>query len=194
MQSSVVGSLLGEPISAGMSEIWQPHEWVYQQTSFQIAQPACSLLQPPEVSEVTSSPHRLEEEPHTAEGDFMELSDLMDPELVFSSLGRGSISMSNPFLDQDGLDDFEFYFDAPMHLPEEIVPPEGTALQPYLDSFGGNVAGQLDYHLPAAFDDDENHCLAASVASQLWTHEHKCSVFSPAESSQVVLAPAASGA
>ncbi|XXG57527.1 hypothetical protein AAC387_Pa03g4659 [Persea americana] len=169
IQSTVVRSLLGEPISAGTSEIWQPHEWVYQQTSFQIAQPVGSLLQPSDVSEVRSSPHPLEEEPHAAEGDFMELSDLMDPELVISSLGRGSISMSNPFLDQDGLDDFDFYFDAPMHLPEEIVPPEGTALQPYLDSF------------------------SASVASQLWTHEHEYSVFSTAESSQVILAPSASG-
>lgn len=186
--------MLGEAISGaatGMHEIWQPHEQVDEQAIFQIAKSVGSLLRPPEASEVRSFPHGFEHEPRVTDGDFMELKDLMDPEPVVSTLG--SISKNNPFLDKDGFYDFDFYFDAPMYLPEEIVPPEGTGLQPYLDSFSADVAGQLDYHLPASFD-DENQYLAANVTTQLWTHEQqRFSVFSPAESSQVVLAPSASG-
>ncbi|XP_058073280.1 NAC domain-containing protein 17-like [Magnolia sinica] len=179
-QGYVVESSLREAISIEPSEISRPCEWAdCGQTSSQVTCSATSIMQPSEALEVTCA---------LDDGDFVELNDLADQVPGVSSW---SISNDFPFHDTGGFYASDYYFDAPMFLPEEIVPLEGTT-QPHLDCYATDIASQLGYHLQDPID-DENQFHAAYVTSPLWTHEQKFNVFTSTESSQVVMAPPDSG-
>lgn len=141
------------------------------EASFDFTQSATSILQFSEAPEVTSAPNIYEQDRHISEEDFLEIDDLIGPEPT-------PINVQKPIEDLqfdglDGLSEFDQFYDAAMFLRDMGPIDHGTVSHPYLNNLENEMVNQWDYQLPDG---------ANQINSQLWSHDLKSNVFTPAES------------
>lgn len=142
--------------------------------SFDFTQSATSILQFNETPEITSAPDTCEQNCHLGEEDFLEMDDLIGPEPTPSNVMQPTENLQ--FDELDGLSDFDLYHDAAMFLRDMGPIDQGTGSNPYLNNFENEMVNHLDYQLLSHLDD------ADQISSQLWTHDQRNNIFTPAQS------------
>nr|AGY49287.1 putative membrane bound NAC transcription factor 2 [Nicotiana benthamiana] len=191
-------------------------------TSFDLTQSGTSQLQLHEAAEVSSAPVNPEKALPAVEEDFLEdfleMDDLLGPELSAQNFDDSALSIQNcdyqtpnvqifdkpaenletvQFDDFDGLGEFDLYHDA--HLLDNEGTTVGQNTELYMNNFVNGIAYPDSTTYMSTFQNDMmnnrqmhlNH--ENQINHQLWRHDESFNVFNPIEGDQSVVHQATSG-
>ncbi|KAI4352795.1 hypothetical protein L6164_007014 [Bauhinia variegata] len=178
-QTAVVDQFCLEPITTFDPSTDQCH----LQPSYDFTQSAISQVHVSESPEVTSTPQNQEKLPLLNEEDFLEIDDLLGPELAFSNMDKPLDNLQF----EDGLSEFDLFHDAAMFFQEMgPIDQENSFPHPHMNTLGGNLVNQDFQLLPYPEGVTE-------AASELWMHDQGRDVVCPSEQSDVSFSLPTSG-
>ncbi|KAI4346568.1 hypothetical protein L6164_007453 [Bauhinia variegata] len=166
-QTAMVDQFFAEPTAT-----FHPStEQFYLQPISDITQSAISHVHVSEAPEVTSAPKDQEELPLLHEGDFLEINDLLEPELTFSNVDKPLDNLQF----EDGSSEFDLFHDASMFIQDIGPIDQENVPLPDMNVLGGNQDYQL---LPYPED-------ATQTGGEFWIHAQGNDILALPEQSDV---------
>ncbi|KAL3504611.1 hypothetical protein ACH5RR_034452 [Cinchona calisaya] len=174
------------------------------QACFDLTQSGTPQLRLPEAPETTSAPKSNAPVPQVVEEDFLvdflEMDDLVGPQPTVPYHDKSMVAPENLQFDEfGGLNELDFYKNAPMFLNEFETGERGQFSQPYVNNLVNEVVNPVSNFY---FINSETETLnyeqtqlsnPQEVSFQQWSHDQRSSVFTSTDAYQGTIAPATAG-